>query len=63
MLLRPRQKVFVERSINALNEIGNALSVAPTGAGKTVMFSEIIGRLLTSTATRAIVLAHRDELT
>ena len=63
MLLRPRQKVFVERSISALNEIGNVLSVAPTGAGKTVMFSEIIGRLLTSASTRAIVLAHRDELT
>ena len=63
MLLRPRQRVFVERSINALNANGNALSVAPTGAGKTVMFSEVIGRLLGSSSKRAIVLAHRDELT
>ena len=63
MLLRPRQKVFVERSISALNENGNALSVAPTGAGKTVMFSAIVGQLLDSASTRAIVLAHRDELT
>ena len=63
MLLRPRQRVFVERSINALHANGNALSVAPTGAGKTVMFSEVIGRLLGSSSKRAIVLAHRDELT
>jgi len=63
MLLRPRQQTFVERSISALNEIGNSLSVAPTGAGKTVMFSEIIGRLLMGTTLKALVLAHRDELT
>ena len=63
MLLRPRQQSFVERSGSALNEIGNALSVAPTGAGKTVMFSEIIGRLLAGTSLKALVLAHRDELT
>ena len=63
MLLRPRQQTFVERSVKALHEVGNALSIAPTGAGKTVMFSEIIGRLLTGTSLKAIVLAHRDELT
>ena len=63
MLLRPRQKTFVERSIKALDEVGNALSIAPTGAGKTVMFSEIIGQLLTKTSLKAVVLAHRDELT
>ena len=63
MLLRPRQQTFVERSVKALNEMGNALSIAPTGAGKTIMFSEIIGRLLTGTSLKALVLAHRDELT
>jgi superfamily II DNA or RNA helicase len=31
MLLRPRQKLFVERSLDALGEHGNALGVAPTG--------------------------------
>ena len=31
MLLRPRQKTFVERSIRALEEHGNTLGVAPTG--------------------------------
>ena len=33
MLLRPRQKQFVERSVRALDEHGNTLGVAPTGAG------------------------------
>ena len=31
MLLRPRQKVFVERSLAALDTHGNTLGVAPTG--------------------------------
>ena len=31
MLLRPRQKTFVERSVRALDEHGNTLGVAPTG--------------------------------
>lgn len=31
MLLRPRQKTFVERSVEALSEHGNSLGVAPTG--------------------------------
>ncbi|NQW53884.1 MAG: hypothetical protein HQ465_21870, partial [Rhodospirillales bacterium] len=31
MLLRPRQKTFVERSLHALGEHGNTLGVAPTG--------------------------------
>lgn len=31
MLLRPRQKLFVERSLRALDEHGNTLGVAPTG--------------------------------
>jgi superfamily II DNA or RNA helicase len=31
MLLRPRQKTFVERSVRALDDHGNTLGVAPTG--------------------------------
>ena len=31
MMLRPRQKLFVERSLRALGEHGNTLGVAPTG--------------------------------
>ena len=46
MRLRPRQKTFVKRSIHALREHHNTLAVAPTGAGKTVMFSEVAGQLI-----------------
>ena len=37
MILRPRQKLFVERSLAALGEHGNTLGTAPTGAGKTIL--------------------------
>ncbi|BCO30087.1 hypothetical protein TspCOW1_01900 [Thiohalobacter sp. COW1] len=63
MILRPRQKVFVERSIKALDEHGNTLGVAPTGAGKTIMLSGVAGEWLDDTDAKACVLAHRDELT
>lgn len=63
MLLRPRQKQFVERSVRALGEHGNTLGVAPTGAGKTIMLSAIAGRMVAETEAKACVLAHRDELT
>ncbi len=63
MLLRPRQKTFVERSLHALGEHGNTLGVAPTGAGKTVLFSAVAGQLVGASGAKAAVLAHRDELT
>ena len=63
MLLRPRQKVFVERSLAALDTHGNTLSVAPTGAGKTIMLSAAVRDRLAGTSAKAAVLAHRDELT
>ena len=63
MLLRPRQKVFVERSVSALGEHGNTLGIAPTGAGKTVMLSAVAGSMIGGTDAKACVLAHRDELT
>jgi superfamily II DNA or RNA helicase len=63
MLLRPRQKIFVERSLAALDTHGNTLSVAPTGAGKTIMLSAAVRDRLAGTSARAAVLAHRDELT
>lgn len=62
MLLRPRQKLFVERSLAALSTRDNTLGVAPTGAGKTIMLSAVTGRM-TGDGARACVLAHRDELT
>jgi DNA repair protein RadD len=63
MLLRPRQKTFVERSVHALGQHGNTLGVAPTGAGKTIMLSGVVGQLLENNGAKACVLAHRDELT
>ncbi len=36
--------------------------VLPTGSGKTIIFSHLIARILTSGGGRALVLAHRDEL-
>ena len=63
MILRPRQQVFVERSVAALHKHGNTLAVAPTGAGKTFMLSAVVGRMLANGVGKACVLAHRDELT
>ena len=61
MQLRPRQKVFVDKSVAALDEHGNTLGVAPTGAGKTVMLSAIVGDYVNKGAS-ALVIQHRDEL-
>lgn len=58
MQLRPRQALFCERVNAALDEHGNTLGVAPTGAGKTVMLSAIVGR----DPGQSIILQHRDEL-
>mgnify|MGYP001166117102 CR=1 FL=1 len=63
MLLRPRQKELVSRTVAALNKHGNTLAVAPTGAGKTIMLSAIIGEMFKGNPGKACVLAHRDELT
>lgn len=63
MLLRPRQKLFVERSLRALDEHGDTLAVAPTGAGKTIMLSAVAGQRVGGSNAKACVLAHRDELT
>lgn len=58
MQLRPRQRDFVQRCIDALNSKGNTLGIAPTGAGKTVMLSAVAKRI----GGRALILQHRDEL-
>jgi DNA repair protein RadD len=63
MRLRPRQKLFVERSLAALDAHGNTLSVAGTGFGKTVALSAVTGEVIGDSAAKACVLAHRDELT
>ena len=48
----------------ALANNDNTLGVAPTGAGKTIMLSAVIGEMHKQNPNlRACVLAHRDELT
>lgn len=59
MQLRPRQKVFVEKSVAALRTHGNTLSVAPTGGGKTVMLS---GVACAEKWGAGCIIQHRDEL-
>ncbi|MFA5161533.1 MAG: DEAD/DEAH box helicase [Elusimicrobiales bacterium] len=63
MILRERQRTFVERSVAALRERGNTLGIAPTGAGKSVMLASVVGKLAERDGARACVLAHRDEIT
>lgn len=63
MRLRPRQKLFVERSLAALATRANTLGIAPTGAGKTIMLSAVTGESIGESDAKACVLAHRDELT
>jgi len=63
MILRPRQKEMVERSVGALHQYGDTLAVAPTGSGKTIVLSSVTGKLLKEPGAKACILAHRDELT
>jgi superfamily II DNA or RNA helicase len=63
MLLRPRQKELVDRAVEALHQYGNTLAVAPTGAGKTIMLSAVIGALCKTSTAKTCVIAHRNELT
>lgn len=63
MRLRPRQSLFVERSLAALDSHGNTLSIASTGFGKTIALSAVVARALEGSDAKACILAHRDELT
>ena len=61
MLLRPYQEVAVSDACKALDKHNNTLVVAPTGAGKTIMLSALVGKRHKS-GKRVLVLQHRDEL-
>lgn len=63
MMLRPRQSLLVKRTLDALAQHGNTLAVAPTGSGKTIMLSAVVGSLLSEPDAKACILAHRTELT
>lgn len=63
MQLRPRQKIFVDRCVKALEEKGNTLGVAIVGFGKTIAMSGVIQALFgTSKKRKILVLQHRTEL-
>ena len=61
MILRPYQEVAVSDACNALDKHGNTLIVAPTGAGKTIMLSALVGKRHEK-GRRVLVIQHRDEL-
>ena len=63
MRLRPRQKLFVERSLAALSSHGNTLGIASTGFGKSIALSAVVAGAMEGDEAKACVLAHRDELT
>ncbi len=62
MILRPYQSRAVSNCRQALDEHGNTLLVSATGTGKTVMLSAIVGEQING-HDRALIMAHRDELT
>src|ERR1700756_4927722 len=61
MKLRDYQHSAVNSTIIALNEYDRALLLAPTGSGKTIIFSAITAELVKQ-GKRVLLLAHREEL-
>jgi superfamily II DNA or RNA helicase len=61
LTLRPYQEATVAAAIEPKPNVWRRLVVMATGGGKTLVFSEIINRVL-KPGRRALVLAHRDEL-
>ena len=68
MKLYPYQDRAVTHAINMLDERGNSLIVAATGAGKTIMMADAIGRYfygfraLHKRNPHVLVLVHRTEI-
>ena len=61
MILRPYQEVAINSASKALDKHSNTIVVAPTGAGKTIMLSALIGERYKKNKN-VLVLQHRDEL-
>ena len=61
MILRPYQEVAVNDASIALDKHKNTIVVAPTGAGKTIMLSALVGKRYKK-GDRILVIQHRDEL-
>ena len=62
MILRNYQRRAVNSCMAALKKHNNTLLVAATGAGKTVMLSEIVKKSIGNNK-KALICQHRDELT
>ena len=74
MKLRDYQETAIQKILESWQKFRSCLIVLPTGCGKTVVFGELIHRLLTNKvkvegeqwigqdSVRAMVLAHREEL-
>ncbi|KAI8917932.1 P-loop containing nucleoside triphosphate hydrolase protein [Entophlyctis helioformis] len=63
--LRPYQALCIEESLQAFQNGTRRLAVSmPVGSGKTVIFAHLIPRIQgrIPTATKTLVLAHREEL-
>ena len=61
MMLRSRQRTFVDKCSLPLKERGNTLGVAPTGAGKTIMMAAM-GLENCNPELPTLIAQHRDEL-
>lgn len=57
--LRPYQEQFVSTTLEKFRDHSKLLGVAPTGGGKTIIFSSMAQRLH---PVRTLILAHREEL-
>ena len=61
MILRPYQEVAISDALNALDTHKNTIVVAPTGAGKTIMLSALIGKRHPE-GKRILLLQELEEL-
>ena len=61
MILRGYQEAAINAASDALDKHGNTLVVAPTGAGKTIMLSALVGKRYNKN-NNVLILQHRDEL-
>ncbi|MDV3182838.1 MAG: DEAD/DEAH box helicase family protein, partial [Candidatus Phytoplasma australasiaticum] len=63
MLLNKMQKQLTDKIIKVFDNQQTTLLVAPTGSGKTIMFSFILKHFFQiKSIEKACVLVHRDEL-
>jgi DNA repair protein RadD len=58
MILRGYQEQLIGKAQKALKQKQNTLAVAATGSGKTIMLSDLCGKL----GGKTLILQHRDEL-